>query len=200
MKTYLDFSPNQQPWAVIMDLIINAAAPKITVTQARENPFNDNMCCMLKVAKMHHTNLAAVKPSIHLHKELPAWYHIDNELLKLDSITARCLLDKHKESSVTDLVNMSARIRNYHHTNTHRPYPFCLCQNCLNDYEKGCANPQECTEEALLHLRKISLKLNPLGLETPADCLSLTPAQKVKNLREKQVNGKITFNPSLTCD
>ena len=216
LKSYLDFSPNRQPWAAITDLIINAAAPKITVAQARENPFlqcwnapargsrdvpfNDDIRRMLKAAKTHHTNLAAVKLSVRLRKELPAWYHIDDKPSKLDSITAKCLLGNHKVTSVTDLVNMSARIRNHHHTNTHRPYPFCLCQDCLNDREKGCANPQECAEEALLRLRKISPKLNPLGPETPADCLSLTPARKAKNLQEKQVNGKITFDPSLTCN
>jgi hypothetical protein len=87
----------------------------------------------MKAAKMHHTNLAAVKISVCLCKELPAWYHIDDKLLAIDSITAKCLLDKHKVTSVTNLVNVSARIRNRQPMNTHRPYPFCLCQDCLND-------------------------------------------------------------------
>jgi hypothetical protein len=96
---------------------------------------------MLKAAKTHHTNLAAVKISVHLRKELPAWYHIDDKLSAIDSITAKCLLDKHKVTSVTDLVNVSARIRNRQPTNTHRPYPFYLCQDCLNNRDKGCTNP-----------------------------------------------------------
>jgi len=155
---------------------------------------------MLKVAKNYNTNLVAVKISTRLHKELPAWYHLDKKLSTLNSKTARCLIEKHRVSTVTDLVNVSARVRNRHYTNTHRPYTFCLCRDCLSDQEKGCEDPHKCAEEALSKLRKISPKLNLLGAGMPPDCLSLTPRQMDINLREKLSNGKIIFDPSVTCN
>ena len=96
LKSYLNFSPSRPPWAAITDLIIDASAPTNTIVMVRKNIFlqcwdtplrsprstilNDNIKHMLKVAKKHNTNLAAVKISTHLCKELPAWYHIDEKL------------------------------------------------------------------------------------------------------------------------
>jgi hypothetical protein len=86
----------------VIDIIINAMAPKVTIAQARKNPFlqcwkaptrgdranklNDNIRRMLKVARSHNMNLAAIKVSMHLCHELPAWYHINE---KLAAITLR---------------------------------------------------------------------------------------------------------------
>jgi len=149
LKSYLNFSPRHQPWAAVTDLIIDASVQTDTIASVRKNTFlqcwdppsrgpctaflNDDIKRMLKVAKNHNTNLAAVKISARLCKELPAWYHLDEKLSTLDSETIRCLIEKHKVSTVTDLVNVSARIRNQHYTNTHRPYTFCLCHDCLSD-------------------------------------------------------------------
>ena len=216
LKSYLNFSPSRPPWAAVTDLIIDASAPTDTVASVRKNTFlqcwdppsrgpryallTDDIKRMLKVAKTHNTNLAAVKLSIRLRKELPAWYHLNEKLSALNSDTIRCLIEKHEVTAVTDLVNTSARIRNQHHMNLHRPFSFCLCRDCLDDREKGCADPHKCAKEALSKLRKISPKLNPLGSETPPDCLSLTPERKATNLQEKEINGRVTFDPSLTCN
>jgi len=92
LKAYLNFSLNHQPWAAITDLLIDAIAPKETTKMARENSFlqcwnapstgpnlaklNDDIKKMLKTARKHshNTNLAAVKVSMCLCRELPAWY------------------------------------------------------------------------------------------------------------------------------
>ena len=154
---------------------------------------------MLRVAKEQNTNLAAVKMSTHLCQELPAWYHIDDQLASLSSRSAKCLLEKHAVSTVADLVSVLARIRSLHPPEMHRPTPFCPCQDCMSDQGKGCYNPHECALEALVRLRKVSPKLNPLGLETPRDLLSLTPTRKAANLQANMNNEAITFNLSLTC-
>ena len=82
LKSYLNFTPNCQPWAAITDLILDIAAPKDTEKQARNNQFlqcwntpsrgiradkiNDDISRMLKAARTHNTNLAVVKISPHL--------------------------------------------------------------------------------------------------------------------------------------
>jgi hypothetical protein len=39
LKTYLNFSPSRQPWAIVTDHIIQKAAPPHLVEKARDNPF-----------------------------------------------------------------------------------------------------------------------------------------------------------------
>jgi ribonuclease HI len=212
LKTYLDFSPSRQPWAAITDLIIDAAAPDNTSALARKNPFlqcwnppekgprrkllNDDIKRMLKVAKEYNVNLAAVKLSPRQRQELPAWYRIDEELKAVRSRAAKCLLEKHQVSSVVDLIKESKRLTNQQQA-THHPSPFCQCLDCRANREKGCYNPHACATEAQTRIRQISPKLNPFGPENPNDGLSLTPSRKAKNVRAKQTNGGITFNPSI---
>ena len=62
---------------------------------------------MLKVARSHNTNLAAIKVSTHLRKELPAWYHIDEKLATITSRMGKCLINTHKVLTVADLVRVS---------------------------------------------------------------------------------------------
>ena len=213
LKAYLNFGPDRQPWAAVTDIIINAAAPNITIAQARKNPFlqcwnapirgqradklNDDIRRMLKVARDHRTNLAAIKVSTHLRHELPAWYHIDEKLAAITSRMGKCLIDNHKVSTVADLVKVSVRLRDQ--PDNHRPTPFCACDACTEDSASGCYNPHECATEALQRIRKISPKWNPLDQELPPDPLSLTPSRKTRNQLARHNNGAITFDPSVTC-
>jgi len=214
LKTYLNFSPSCQPWAAITDLIIKASAQENSIAQVIKNPFlqcwdipsrgprltrlNDDIKRMLKAAKDHNTNLAAVKVTARLHRELPAWYHIDKEMATIRSRAEKCLIEKHRTMTVTDLIKVSARIRNNDHE--HTPNPFCPCRNCSIDQEKGCYNPHECAQVATAKINRISPKWNPWGPENPLDGLSLTPTRKTNNLRAKLNNDEITFNPTLTCN
>ena len=169
LKSYLNFAPDRQPWAAISDLIIDAAAPKKTTKQARINPFlqcwntlksgprfdklNDDIKRMLKTAKDHHTNLAAVKIPLHLQRELPAWYHIDEQLAAIRTRAAKCLLNKHGVTTVADLLRVSARVRNPNETINHRPALFCPCRDCTSDRASGCYNAHKCAIEALQKLQ-----------------------------------------------
>jgi len=161
---------------------------------------NDDIRRMLKVAKSYNTNLAAVKMSAHLCQDLPAWYHIDNQLASISSRAAKCLLTKHQVTTVADLVKMSVCVRNPHPPEDHRPNPFCPCRDCTTDQEKGCYNPHNCATEALTRLERISPRLSPLGPENPQDLLSLTPMRKATNTQARLVNNVITFDPTLTCN
>jgi len=154
---------------------------------------------MLKAAKDHNTNLATVKTPARLRKQLPAWYHIDEELSTLKSRPEKCLIERHKTSTVTDLINVSARVRNQNGRNEHTPNPFCICQDCCNDQEKGCYNPHVCAQTAQAKLQCLSAKWNPWGPENPQDGLSLTPTCKNNNMHARISNEEIIFNPTLTC-
>jgi hypothetical protein len=160
----------------------------------------DDIRRTLKVAKIHNTNLATVKLSAHFCSELPAWYHLNNKPGTIKGQAAKCLLEKHSMKTVTNLVKMSAHIRTQHNTDPYRPFSYCRCQDCVEDREKGCYHPHECTTEALACLNKISPRLNPLGPQNPWDLLSLMLRCKATNLQAKQTNGAITFDPSLTCN
>jgi len=149
LKSYLNFVPNRQPWAVVTDLIIDALAPDKMLKQARINPFlqcwsipitspcasklNDDIRRMLKAARDHRTNLAAIKIPLCLQCKLPAWYHIDEQLAAVRTRAGKCLINRHKVSTVADLLNVSARVRNPNQTMDHRPNIFCPCRDCTND-------------------------------------------------------------------
>jgi len=213
LKAYLNFSPNHQPWAAVTDLLIDTAAPSDMNKEARRNPFlqcwnvltqgpqlaklNDNIRCMLKVARTYNTNLAVVKVSAWIQRELPAWYHIDNTPERIRSRVDKCLLNTHEIVTVTDLIKVSAHIR-INPTDTYCPSPFCQCQDCSINQQKGCYDPHKCANAALTKLHRISPKLYPLGPENPQDNLSLTPNHRANNMHAKLSNEEIIFDPSLT--
>lgn len=126
LKSYLNFSPSRPEWAVITDLIIAASARPKTVKHARINPFlqtweatlrgrrsrklGNDIVRMLKAAKKHNTNLAAIRVAINLQSQLPVWYHIASEKCPMGNAASRCLLRKHKASTIGDMLRISARI------------------------------------------------------------------------------------------
>ena len=82
LRTYLNFSPACQKWAIITDHIIQAMAPPHLVINATENPFlqtwsapirgprakrlNEDIKRMLKMARKYKVNFAAIKMTPHL--------------------------------------------------------------------------------------------------------------------------------------
>jgi ribonuclease HI len=215
LKTYLNFSPKRQPWAVVTDLIIDAAAPTNTIKHARKNPFlqswntptrgpkaaliNDDIRRMLTAAKKHGANLAAIKLTPHLRAQLPAFYHLLTNHRPSNNRQSKCLLEKHNVVTVADLIKTSARLNvgpnEYHHRET----PFCECDPCIADQENGCYNPHECASEAQTRLQQIPPRLNPKNPGERQDGLSLTRTRKLNNETARQNNGRVTFDPSLTC-
>jgi hypothetical protein len=83
------------------------------------------------------------------------------------------------------------------HRPPHRPRNYCNCPACHNDNEKGCTQPHECATEALARINKTLPKLNHLHPGDRHDNLSLTKRRKEQNRRAKEINGAITFDPSI---
>ena len=143
LKTYLDFSPKRPEWAIITDLIIEASAPKRLVKTAIINPFlqqwtaptrrndtrktNDNIQRMIKVAKKFNTNFAAIRLTPQLSAQLLAWYHLSIEPRAINTVAAKCLMEKHRTHTIAELIRASTRVWNPNLNDPHRPTTYCQC-------------------------------------------------------------------------
>ena len=128
LKLYLEISLSHPAWAIVTDLIINAATPLGTSVIVRVNTFTQswdpptrgpcpeliggNTMRMLKVTKKHGTNLATIQLSTEVRMKLPAWYHPFSEPHPMISTTAQCLLRRHKAITVADLVKSAKKLQN----------------------------------------------------------------------------------------
>ena len=215
LKEYLNLSPTRPTWAKITDLVINATAPPGTSRLARINAFlqswqpptkgprlallDNDTIRMLKIAKKHHMNLAAICLSPNLRAQLPAWYHPSAKKRPLTTKTAKCLIMKHQNSTVADLISTSARLHDPDRLIPHIASPLCPCTDCINDREKHCMNPHACATEAHSRINLIAPKMNPLDIGDHHDNISLTPSRKGRNLDARQTDGHIRFDPTITC-
>jgi ribonuclease HI len=152
---------------------------------------------MLKTARKYGTNLAAIRISPHLKKQLPAFYHLLAAHRTTNNRQSKCLLEKHEVNTVADLMRTAARLE-HNNESEHRNSPFCICPPCKADQERGCYNPHDCALEAQARIHQIQPKLNP-GQREQQDNLSLTVNRRRRNKVAKQRNEKITFDPTLTC-
>ncbi|KAH9047828.1 hypothetical protein EDB87DRAFT_1540322, partial [Lactarius vividus] len=116
LKSYLNLSPTRPTWAIVTDILINAAAPPRTSAVARVNTFiqtwdaptqgpraatlGEDIIRMLKTAKKYNTNLVAIHLSPALRAKLPAWYHPGGAPRPLTSIAAKCLLTCHSVKTI----------------------------------------------------------------------------------------------------
>lgn len=215
LKTYLNLTPTRPKWATVTDLLINAAAPPNTSAIARVNTFTqswkppkrgpraetiggDNRR-MLEVARKHNTNLAAIRLSTEVQMKLPAWYHPHSETRPMTSFAARCLLRKHKVTTVADLIRLTKKLNAQQQNREHTPTQDCICRDCAKDRAMGCTNPHACTIEALARIHDLAPKYNPLQIGAQHDNLSLTHRRKDRNVLAKQNDTEILFNPAMTC-
>ena len=214
LKTYLDFGPNRPDWAKITDLIMDTAAPANTIPKARDNPFlqswnvptrgrrmknlNNDMKRMMRIARKYNTNLAAIRLTPRLRAQLPAWYHIANRPRPIRNAASKCLLERHNVTTVADLIQVSARIRRTATDSMHKRTPRCVCHECIDDRIHGCRDPHACANEALTRIQQIFPKYNPLLPGERHDFLSLTRRRKERNIRARENDGEITFDPSIT--
>ena len=216
LKSYLDFSPTHPAWAIVTDIIIDATAPPETSHTARINTFlqtweplirgaraaalNDDIIRMLKTAKKHNANLAAIRLTPRLRGELPTWYHLASAPCPITSAAARCLLNVHGITKVADLILTSARIRNPQAPQNipHQDITFCYCPDCFSDRCLGCQRPYACAREAQLRLEQIAPKLNLMTPGISHENLSLTNNWKRRNQEARLRNNAIIFDPSMT--
>jgi hypothetical protein len=182
---------------MVIDLIIAAKGPPEYAACARKNPFlqawntptrgthfkelGSDTIRMLKAAQKHDANLAAIRVSMNLQSQLPAWYHIASDTRPLNTAPSRCLLANHSASTAGDMLHISARLRNQGWTQQHFTLPNCPCADCTYDRSLDCLDPHHCASEALERLHKIYPKLNPLCLGDPHNTLSLTRHHKAQN-------------------
>lgn len=154
---------------------------------------------MLKAAQKYNVNFAAIRLSLHLKNQLPAWFHLSSEPRTLNNNTTRCLIHKHEMKTIADLLRVSARLRMPERENTHQQTNYCRCHDCCEDQNKLCWTSYECAKEALTRINRIASKLNPLTKDDHHRNLSLTPTRKYQNEQAKENNCNILFDPSLTC-
>jgi hypothetical protein len=154
---------------------------------------------MLKIAKKHNTNLAAIQIAPHLLAKLPAWYQLASMSQPNENPASTCLLTTHKVRIVADLLQTSERLRNQLQIIPHITNPYCCCQDCIHNRLKGCQNPHTCMTEALTRIHNTQPCLAPIRFEDPHDNLSLTRRRKAHNRAARANKGTILFDPSITC-
>ena len=153
---------------------------------------------MLKTAKKYNANFMTIRLSQKLKQQLPAWFQIEADHWAINNRAAKCLLQKHKAKTITDLMKISARIRENAAPQAHRPTNYCNCQACTKDHKRDCIHSHDCAKEALARINKMIPKLNPLYPENRPDNLTLTKRRKEQNKKAKEENGAIIFDPSVT--
>ncbi|KAH9178320.1 hypothetical protein EDB89DRAFT_1843517 [Lactarius sanguifluus] len=135
---------------------------------------------MLKTVKKYNTNLAAIRLSAMIMLALAVWYHPGAPQRPLTNVMSKCLLNKHKISTIAELIKSANIILVRNQSQDHIPSPACICRDCVQDRRDSCKNPQACTEEALLRLNEIAPKYNPLVISAHNN-LSLTHRRIAKN-------------------
>ena len=164
----------------------------------RLEPLNQGIIRMLKTARKHKTNLAAIRLSPGVRASLPAWYHPSTETCLMTNVNVKCLLNNHKIKTVADLIKSANKTSDRTQNSIHTPNQACICIECIWDRRKGCRNPHACTLEARARLNDIAPKYNPIAIEHH-DMLSLTPDRKARNVITRQERKAICFDPSITC-
>ena len=215
LKAYLESPPKRPTWAKLMDVIIDAAAPKHTDPQARINTFiqtwspstrgerrknlNQDIIRMIQVAQKYQLTFTAIRLAPHLQNLLPTWYHPSAENRPMRNPATKCLIKNHRTQTIADLLKISARLRAPQQPRPHEMNPWCLCRDCIQDrIRKKCKDPHQCAKEALERIRTIFPKMNPLYQGGWHGNLSLTSARKRMNIQTKSQNGSVTFDPTIT--
>jgi hypothetical protein len=214
LKTYLNPSAKRPTWTKIIDVIIDAAAPKNTNQKAQTNAFmqtwtprmkgnqtiirNEDILRMLKTGKKYNLTFSAIRLSPQLKENLPAWYHPGTETHHTNARTTKCLIDVHEALAIADLIKISSRLRTPPHLRPHLPSAWCNCPDCVRDRINRCKDPHKCASEAQNKINALFPKYNPLILDERHGDLSLTTSRKRKNLQARYQNELITFDPSIT--
>jgi hypothetical protein len=76
----------------------------------RAAKINKDMTRMPEVAQKHNVNFITIRLSQELKQKLPAWFQVGAKNQAINNRAAKCLLHKHKATTIADLMKMSARI------------------------------------------------------------------------------------------
>ncbi|KAG2063308.1 hypothetical protein BDR04DRAFT_1038333 [Suillus decipiens] len=132
---------------------------------------------MLKTARKHNVSFAPIKLSARLKAQMPAWSHLGAPPKTYHRTKNECLHSTHKAESVKDLRKMTMRLTNH---STHRAKANCVCNECVDNRQLGCKNPDKCARTA----KRILDNLNPmfnLNTSPRKDGLTLTHRRLEKN-------------------
>ena len=160
---------------------------------------------MFQVGKKFGVRLDALKLPYTLKLQLPIWYHIgaESSLGRVNNSPAsKCLRNTHNVKSVEDVMKVTDRIYKIEPLGNgtflkHQRRKNCKCKSCREDRTNGCQNPEICTKTAEKLLTLVLFpKYSPFHMPHH-DGLSLTPNRKEANVKERESNGKIHFDPTL---
>jgi hypothetical protein len=220
LKSYLDLTPNRPTWAYVADILIGdhitrasgAVASKAqinTLLQSWEPNLHSNsklprdLLQMLLVGKQLNVSFKALKLSDTLKEKLPAWYHlgIPKQLTSLNNHQlSKCLRENHHVQTVGDLMKNTKCGRDNSPQHIHRDRTNCACDYCKMDRNTyGCPAPNKCFEMAETLLHQIQPKWNP-GDHPPVDNLTHTINRRQANIKAREENDKVLFDPSITAD
>ena len=217
LRDYLNLKPSRPTWAYITDILINETTPSNLDENTRNNAFlqhwkiptrgkraerlGEDTIRMIRAAKKHKVAFAPINISQELRKRLPVWQHLGVEKQAPKNPRSKCLAKNHRSMRVKDMLNITDRLRGEYRGGIHTPIYSCHCEDCIQDREEGCENPQRCALEAQSRIGRITPKLHPLRLPNQ-DNLSLTKRRKEKNqqleIDEENEDQGITFDPSVT--
>jgi exonuclease III len=221
LKAFLTLGPNRPTWAYVTDLIIGESISKssgLVSSLAQINVYlqtwkpslhsrsNLPACIrtMLKTGKELNVNFESLKLSDALKLKLPIWYHIGVDRLlpnRLNNTQAsKCLREKHKVKSVSDLIQNIKRGRDNSPLHRHLDRTNCACTYCQEDKSTyKCEAPNRCYNMAGRLLERIQPKWHP-DVQPGVDGFTHTPTRQQANITARKENKQILFNPSLTSD
>src|SRR6266404_4171167 len=191
LKAYLNLTPTRPTWAIVTDTIIRVTAPYTIEEDAKVNCFlqgwkpptrgirakilGNDITKLVKIARKHNVNLAAIRIDPKIRKKLPAWHHLHTKKRPRTTNAAKCLLKKHGVKIVADLCKVAERVRPPNQNRIpHKNSPRCACKECILDRINGCRDPNKCVTEALNRINDLAQKFNLSTLRDPHDNLSLT--------------------------
>lgn len=188
LKSYLDFSTMHPLWAIVTDIIIDAATPPNMCHVAQMNSFlqnwepptrgqcanrmNNDIIRMLKATKRNNTNLAAIHLSPHLQAQLPTWYHMASAPCPVVNATSKCMLRTHGVRKVMNLISTSARLQNptIDLTSPHQKITFCYCPDYSRDWLRCCQSPYACAQKAQVQVSQMLIAVLDVSGEAGTWC------------------------------
>ena len=118
----------------------------------------------------------------------------------MSNATTKCLIQNHQIRTIADALKMTTRLRNPTYPRPHEHIRLCICQDCVHDRARlNCSDPHKCATKALEIIKSVFPKMNPLHQGGWHGDLSLTSSRKRANLRARDQNDPIIFDPSMTA-
>jgi ribonuclease HI len=177
---------------------INMFVQRWGVGTHQKSPLPPCLKRLVAISTKYNASLSAINPASRLKASLPIWHHVgadSSHRRALRSKEGKCLLTKHRVSTVADVSHVASQTEHVLHTPGDNR---CACPLCsLVREETHCKHPAACATLAGSLRDSLGPKWHPDTLP-PVDNLTLTRHRKEKNRRARLERKAITFNPSVT--